>query len=110
MGIDTSFHFGLGYRIDKENLQELIDDEVIDAVSAFDYIRDNLDHQKYEYFEIGNGRMTGDLNTCCIVVKNPFEDGFTGAFFKAAHLFGVLDMLKIKTIGSVDVFGGEEVY
>jgi len=106
MGVDHQSNYGIGVLIKRKEFEEGHEYED----DFLTYLDDLLQDSSYEYFEVGEGSYTGEENDIYVVIKNPFENGYSGLNHKIDLLYKFLKEKEIEFDNEVDLVGGMHVY
>ena len=98
MGVDYEGHFGIGFKIDKEDKEN---NDLHDII-------EESERKEYYVFEVGC-RYSDENLDFCIGIRNPFEDGIEGLKKKEKELRKYLKSINLNPIGELNEIGGLEV-
>jgi len=105
MGIDHNAFCGIGAEIELKSISALATDQDDSEYDFFGILKRIVPKERFSFFEIGDSYEPDYEPIVCIVVKEPFENGFTGLQQKVSELVAFLEEHKLK-YEKIDCVGG----
>lgn len=111
MGVDYTAHYGIGIGIktidfDDESLSE----EVRGLGCMEEYLDEKLDHQKYGWFQSGDGNYTGEINDFFVTINTNSPNEAKLAIDRDSELLTHIKDIGLEPLGEFGLIGGLEVW